>query len=147
MSKECRGNPNPTMPDNFGKTFTPEERRKNSSKGGIKSAKVKREKKRAREILDIFLSMPLKKRKEAEIEEIKAFEQLKGKNITVNEAIQLKQVQKALNGDLASATYIRDTVGDKPSDNVNVNAEVKNPLKDLTTEELRKLINSNEDSK
>lgn len=141
MSKECRGNPNPVMPDNFGKTFTAEERKKNSSKGGKASAKAKKERKRANEILDIFLSMPLKKRKEAEIEQIKAFEELKGKNITVNEAIQLKQVQKALNGDLASATYIRDTVGDKPSDNLNVNAEVKNPFKDLTTEELRKLAN------
>ena len=147
MSKECKGNPNPVMPDNFGKSFTPEERRINASKGGIKSGQVKREKKRAKEILNIFLSMPLKKRKEAEIEDIRAFEELKGKNITVNEAIQLKQVQRALNGDLASATYIRDTVGDKPSDNVNVNAEVKNPFKDLTTEELRKLIDSEQDSK
>ena len=62
--------------------------------------------------------MPLKKRKEADIEEIQAFEQLKGKNITVNEAIQLKQVQRALSGDLNSACYIRDTVGDKPTDKV-----------------------------
>lgn len=139
------GNPNPVMPPNFGKTFTPEERRANSSKGGKASGRARREKKRANEILNIFLTMPLKKRKEADIEEIKAFEELRGKNITVNEAIQLKQVQRALNGDLASATYIRDTVGDKPSENVNVNAEVKNPLKDLTTEELRKLINE-EDS-
>lgn len=141
MAKECKGNPNPVMPPDFGKSFTPEERKKNSSKGGKASAKVKRERKRANEILNIFLSMPLKKRKNAEIEDIKAFEELKGKNITVNEAIQLKQVQRALNGDLASATYIRDTVGDKPSENVNVNAEVKNPFKDLTTEELRKLAN------
>lgn len=134
-------NPNPIMPPNFGKSFEDEERRINASKGGIASGKAKREKKRAKEILDIFLSMPLKKRKEAEIEDIKAFEELKGKNITVNEAIQLKQVQRALNGDLASASYIRDTVGDKPVDNLNVNAEVKNPFKDLTTEELRKLAN------
>ena len=62
--------------------------------------------------------MPLKKRKEAEIEDIKAFEELKGKNITVNEAIQLKQVQRALNGDLNSALYIRDSIGDKPTDKV-----------------------------
>ena len=141
MAKECKGNPNPVMPPDFGRSFTPEERKKNSSKGGKASAKVKRERKRANEILNIFLSMPLKKRKNAEIEDIQAFEQLKGKNITVHEAIQLKQVQRALNGDLASATYIRDTVGDKPSENVNVNAEVKNPFKDLTTEELRKLAN------
>lgn len=140
MAKECKGNPNPVMPPDFGRSFTPEERKKNSSKGGKASAKVKRERKRANEILNIFLSMPLKKRKNAEIEDIKAFEELKGKNITVNEAIQLKQVQRALNGDLASATYIRDTVGDKPSENVNVNAEVKNPFKDLTTEELKDII-------
>ena len=147
MSKECKGNPNPVMPPNFGKSFTPEERKKNASKGGKASVKAKRERKRANEILSIFLSMPLKKRKEAEIEDIKAFEELKGKNITVNEAIQLRQVQRALNGDLASATYIRDTVGDKPSENVNVNAEVKNPFKDLTTEELKKIANGEEDTK
>ena len=140
MAKECKGNPNPVMPPDFGKSFTPEERKKNSSKGGKASAKLRRERKRANEILNIFLSMPLKKRKEAEIDDIKAFEELKGKNITVNEAIQLRQVQRALNGDLASATYIRDTVGDKPSENVNVNAEVKNPFKDLTTEELKDII-------
>ena len=134
------GNPNPVIPPNFGKTFTKEEYRENGRKGGIASGKAKREKRRAKEILDIFLSMPLKKRKTAEIEDIRAFEELKGKNITVNEAIQLKQVQKALNGDLASATYIRDTVGEKPSDNVNVNAEVNNPFKDLTSDELRKLV-------
>lgn len=111
-------NPNPTMPPDFGKSFTPEEYRKNGAKGGIASGKAKREKKRTKEILDIFLSMPLKKRKEAEIEDIKAFEELKGKNITVNEAIQLKQVQRALNGDLNSALYIRDSIGDKPTDKV-----------------------------
>lgn len=111
-------NPNPTMPEDFGKSFTDEERKKNTSKGGIKSGEVRRAKKRTKEILEIFLTMPLKKRKEADIEEIQAFEQLKGKNITVNEAIQLKQVQKALTGDLSSAQYIRDTIGDKPSDKV-----------------------------
>lgn len=137
-------NPNPTMPPDFGKTFTPEEYRKNGAKGGKASGKAKREKKRAKEILDIFLSMPIKKRKEAEIEDIRAFEELKGKNISVNEAIQLKQVQRALNGDLASAMYIRDTVGDKPVEKVQ--AEVKNPFKDLTTEELRKLANSDENN-
>ena len=116
-----------------------EEYKENGRKGGIASGKAKREKKRAKEILNIFLAMPLKKRKEADIEEIQAFEQLKGKNITVNEAIQLKQVQRALSGDLNSACYIRDTVGDKPVEKVQ--AEVKNPFKDLTTEELRKLVN------
>lgn len=118
--------------------LTPEEHKKQSSRGGKKSGEVKREKKMAKEILEVFLSMPLRQRKTADVEKIQAFEQLKGKNITVAEAIQLKQVQRALNGDLNSATYIRDTVGEKPVEKVE--AKVENPFKDLTTEELRELI-------
>lgn len=138
------GNNNPVMPPNFGKSFTDEERKENGRKGGLAKGKNHRERKRTQEILDIFLSMSLKKRKSANIEDIQAFEELKGKNITVNEAIQLKQIQKALNGDLNSAIYVRDTSGQKPIDNVNVTAEVNNPFKDLTTEELRKLANGDE---
>lgn len=133
------GNPNPIIPDSFFNKCS-EERKINGSKGGIRSGEVRRQRKRAEEILKIYLAMPLKKRLNADIEEIQSFEQLKGKNITVNEAIQLKQVQKALNGDLASAQYIRDTVGDKPIEKVEMKAEVNNPFEGLTTEELRKII-------
>ena len=120
------------------KERSPEERSEIARMGAKASAETKREKKRTKEILDIFLSMPLKKRKTAEIEDIQAYEQLKGKNITVNEAIQLKQVQRALNGDLSSATYIRDTIGEKPSEKVE--AKVNDPFAGLTTEELRAII-------
>ena len=137
-------NPNPIIPDSF-YNKTPEEYKDNCRKAGIRSGEVKRARKRAEEILKIYLAMPLKKRLNADIEEIQSFEQLKGKNITVNEAIQLKQVQKALNGDLASAQYIRDTVGDKPTEKVEMKAEVNNPFEGLTTEELRKLIDKEDD--
>ena len=132
----------------MGKTFTsdynpmkkrsPEERSEIARMGAKASAISKREKKRAKDILDTFLSMPLKKRKTANIEEIQAYEQLKGKNITVNEAIQLKQIQRALNGDLSSATYIRDTIGEAPKSKVE--ATINDPFADLTTDELRNLI-------
>lgn len=120
------------------KQRSPEERSAIAKKGAMASAQTKRDKKRAKEILDIFLAMPLKKRKTAEIEDIQSFEQLKGKNITVHEAIQLRQVQRALNGDLSSATYIRDTIGEKPIDKVE--AKVNDPFAGLTTEELKELI-------
>lgn len=122
------------------KERSPEERLEITSKAGKASVKAYREKKRSKEILEIFLAMPLKKRKTAEIEDIQAFEALKGKNITVHEAIQLKQVQRALNGDLSSATYIRDTIGDKPTEKVE--AKVNDPFAGLTTEELRKIIDN-----
>lgn len=120
------------------KDRTPEERSVIASMGGTASVIARREKKRAKDILDIFLAMPLKRRKLANVEEIQAYESLKGKNITVNEAIQLKQIQRALNGDLSSATYIRDTVGEVPTSKVE--ARINDPFANLTTEELRAII-------
>lgn len=120
------------------KDRSPAERSEIASMGGTASGIAKREKKRAKEILDTFLSMPLKRRKLANVEEIQAFESLKGKNITVNEAIQLRQIQRALNGDLSSATYIRDTVGEAPTSKVE--AKINDPFANLTTEELRDII-------
>lgn len=124
------------------KERSPEERSEIAKMGARASTIARREKKRTKEILDIFLSMPLKKRKTADISDIQSYEQLKGKNITVNEAIQLKQIQRALNGDLSSATYIRDTIGEKPTEKVE--AKVNDPFADLTTDELRKLIENEE---
>lgn len=124
------------------KERSPKERSEIAKKGGQASGVAKREKKRAKEILDVFLAMPLKKRQSANIEQIQAFELLKGKNISVNEAIQLQQVQKALKGDLASATYIRDTIGEKPTEKVD--AKVNDPFADLTTDELRKILENEE---
>ena len=37
---------------------------------------------------------------------------------------------------------IRDQIGEKPIDNVAVTADINNPFKDLTTEELKKLVES-----
>lgn len=120
------------------KERSPEERSEIAQMGGKASAKARRNKRRAKEILEIYLSMPLKKRNVADIEKIRAFEALKGKNITVHEAIQLKQVQLALNGNLSSATYIRDTIGEKPIEKVE--AKVNDPFADLSVEELKEII-------
>ena len=81
-------------------------------KGAKKTAEVKREKKRLRESLDILLQMPLKVRgEEVDIEQIKAFAQLKGKNVTVEQAMLIAQIQKALRGDTKAFTVLRDTSG------------------------------------
>ena len=81
-------------------------------KGAKKTAEVKREKKRLRESLDILLQMPLKVRgEEADIEQIKAFAQLKGKNVTVEQAILIAQIQRALKGDSKAFKLLRDTSG------------------------------------
>ena len=47
--------------------------------------------------------------------------------ITVDEAIILAMSVKASNGDVQAATYLRDTIGEKPTDKteIDVNAAVK----------------------
>ena len=37
---------------------------------------------------------------------------------------------------------LRDTIGEKPTEDININGSVNNPFEGLTTEELKKLIES-----
>lgn len=102
------------------KEFTPEERAENGRKGGIASGIAKRKKKAMQETLEILLGMPLANKKCNDVEDIQSFAQLKGKNVTVETAILIKQIQRALGGDLPSAEFIRDTSGQKPTNDLNV---------------------------
>lgn len=99
---------------------SPEWRKENGRKGGIKSGEVKRQKAEMRETLKTLLAMPLNKKKCYDVEEIETFAQFKGKTVDVETAILLKQVQRALAGDLPSAEFIRDTSGQKPTNDVNI---------------------------
>lgn len=102
--------------------MTPEQRRENGRKGGIASGEAKRKKKAMRERLEILLELPLKAGKGVDLEVIKNFAALKGKNITVQDAMMIAQIQKALKGDTNAAAFVRDTAGENPS--VKVEADV-----------------------
>lgn len=119
---------------------TKAEQREIAKKGGIASGKSRREKKAMKDTLNDLLSMPLKSGKAADVETIKNLAALKGKNITVQEAIMLAQIQKALKGDTKAAEYIRDTSGQKLKEAIELSGGINNPFAGLTTEELRKLI-------
>lgn len=101
-----------------------EEVREIARKGGKNSGKARRAKKNMRESLEILLGMPLKAGKPADVEQIKNFAELKGKNITVEQAMLIAQIQKALKGDTQSLAFLRDTSGQKPDDNVNLTGAV-----------------------
>ena len=97
------------------------EQQKIARKGGIASGKARREKKAMKDTLEALLSMPLKSGKAVDVETIKNMAALKGKNITVQEAIMFAQIQKAMKGDTRAAEYIRDTAGQKPVESMNMN--------------------------
>ena len=92
-----------------------------------------------RETLNILLKMPLKKGKQYSAEDVKCFADLKGKNITIDQAMMVCLVQKALKGDLSAIGMVRDTVGEKPVEKVEATV-TKNPFDELTADELRELI-------
>ena len=101
--------------------LTPEQLAENGRKGGLKQGENARQRKELKETLNILLSLPLDDKKAlADIENIKSFAKLKGKNITVDQAMMIKLMQKALNGDLNAISMIRDTIGEKPSEKMEV---------------------------
>ncbi len=119
---------------------TPKERKEQASKAGIASGKARKEKKAMKDTLDVLLSMPLKDGKAANIEKIRSVASMKGKNISVQEAIILAQIQKAVKGDSRAAELIIELSGNKQKEKIEISGVVANPFAELTTEELKKLI-------
>lgn len=94
---------------------------KRISKLGNEAVKEKARKRRAiREDLDILLNLSLKKGQMVYSEDIQSLAEAEGKNISVQTAIDIAMVQRAMMGDVQAAQYIRDTVGEKPSDKVEL---------------------------
>jgi hypothetical protein len=110
--------------DNLEPVRSKDEAKERGRKGGIASGEARRRKKTMRETLEAVLAMQVGDGKSTDIEAITKFAQLKGKNITVQEAMIIAQAQKALKGDLAALQFIRDTMGQKPTDNMNLVAEM-----------------------
>ena len=128
--------------DTFGK-IAPELRREYGRKGGLTKGENYKRRRELKETLNVLLDMPLKKGRTTSVENVQAFANLKGKNITVDQAMMVCLIQKALKGDLSAITMVRDTIGEKPTEKVEANV-TKNPFDELTAEELRKLIKQND---
>lgn len=104
------------------RTLSPEEARKQGSKGGKASAKARRERKEMRDTFRNILDMPLKP---GDLEEITTFQGANKLNVTVGEAIALVMASKAVKGDVKAAEFVRDTSGQRPTSSVQVTAESK----------------------
>ncbi len=106
--------------ENLKPVRTKSEARSRGKKGGIASGKARREKKLFRETLESILMMPMKNGEGMGVEDIQNFASIKGQNISVQEAILIAQVQKAMKGDTRAAEYVRDSIGQKPTENMNM---------------------------
>lgn len=96
-----------------------------ASKGGKRSGEVRREKKKMREQLQLLLNMTMRKGENYDISNAESINDLSGQNLTVQEVILLKQIQKAISGDRKAAEYVRDTAGERPTEEISVKSESK----------------------
>ena len=81
-----------------GNTFakmTPEERSEAGRKGGKTRAENFKKRKLLKETLEIFLQMPVRKGKVTDCESVRAFAELKGRDVTVDQGLMLSLVNKA----------------------------------------------------
>lgn len=93
--------------------LTEEEQRKLAQKGGQKSGEVRKAKKTMKQMLDYLLEKEIKTNK--------------GEMSTL-EAIMVSMIAKASKGDVRATEFIRDTIGQKPSDKVIGELSIKQAL-------------------
>lgn len=114
-----------------------EELREIYRKGGINSAKVRKRKKTMRETIKMLLEMDVMD------DEVKAKIQAMGQDpeaVDYATAIGLAMIKKATEGNISAFNTIRDTIGEKPEDTVNINNELSPEDKKKATEKfIRKL--------
>lgn len=91
------------------KRFSSEEARRNGKKGAEKSAQKRRERKTFKELLKIALEMKSPTGK------------------TNAEEIVASMIRKAQDGDVKAFEAVRDTIGEKPKDEVDLTTQEKTP--------------------
>lgn len=91
---------------------------------GRKSGEVRRqrsaERKKIKDDLNMLLKLALKKGDIVNGEDILNLEEAQNMNVNVQTAINIAMIKRAMLGDVQAAQYIRDTLGEKPSDKVEV---------------------------
>jgi len=125
---------------------TPEQRHANASKAGKASAEAKRRRKRMRETFEEWLKAGVT------AEALLAVMEQAGvprEEQTYQTAITIASLNKAAGGDIEAARFVRDTVGEKPTDALRMSITDK-PIKSLdlsalSDEELEALADSLDD--
>lgn len=118
--------------------LTPEQRRENASKAGKKSGQVRAERKKFNELFNSYLS---KKVTDKQIKEQMLQFGFEDKECTNKNAIVFAQYKEALKGSTQAFIAVRDTMGEKPKEQIEHSGNVNNPFENLSTEELRKILN------
>ena len=78
------------------------------------------ERRKMKDELDVLLKMALKRGDIVEPEDVLSMEEAEKLNVSAQTAIAIAMLKRAMMGDVQAGQFIRDTVGEKPSDKVEV---------------------------
>ena len=79
-----------------------------------------KERKKMQEELNILLKIALRRGDIKCAEDILDLEEADKANLSVQTAINIAMIKRAMMGDVQAAQYLRDTAGDKPTDKVEI---------------------------
>lgn len=100
--------------------LTHEERVEMGRRGGVASGVAKRKKKAMKESLSILMNKSMRGHQIRDAKSIEELAKRNGLNITAQDAIMVAMILKAQSGDVSAATFIRDTLGEKEPDRLEV---------------------------
>lgn len=108
-----------------------------TSRGGKTTGARRKAMKEFKMVIKDLLDMPIKN---GSVEEFKSLADASGKNITAQQAMVLSVMHKAINGDLQAITFLRDTIGERPTDKAEVVQSVSTTAKlDALVRQLREV--------
>ncbi len=116
-----------------------EEARERGKKGGQKSGEVRRQRKKFKETLELLLHLPPGLSDQKDTLLALGVDEDDCDNQTL---IAISMIQSAAAGDVKAAAWVRDTVGEKPTDKVDAviaTSPLDEKLAELSQEELRKI--------
>lgn len=88
---------------------------------GVQVREAKRkERLKMQEEMKLLLQMAIKKGNITEPEDILSMEEAEKMNVSAQTAIAIAMLKRAMMGDVQAGQFIRDTIGEKPSDKVEV---------------------------
>ena len=101
------------------------EAREAGRKGGKASGKAKREKRILKDALGAGLSIALSGKADGELDGMDFADALTSDNLSMLDKIAVAMIAEAANGNVQAAAFIRDTMGEKPAEKIDVSADIE----------------------
>lgn len=97
----------------------------NGKKGGIKSGEVKRERKKFKEIFETLMELDIERftTDEEVLEALSLINPEYAEKADVKSVISARVLHKALKGDMYAIGFLRDTIGEQPTQKQEISGE------------------------